>query len=117
MAISVTSNSRPRTIRRNALMITGTSSNSNAKPRGLTVPSFRPCVWPRVTRAVLSFMAISRFEDCPIVDRRPGPQRHVQALCDAGDGLHVGLHLKPPTAGLTRTARSRLLQGLRLGSG
>ena len=52
IASSQMSKSRPRTMRRNALMITGTSSNSNSKPRGLTVPSTSGCVWPRTPNAV-----------------------------------------------------------------
>src|SRR6266851_2457846 len=52
------SNSRPRTIRRKALMMTGTSSNSNSKVRGVTVPSISGCVWPRRASAVFRRLVI-----------------------------------------------------------
>ena len=50
-AISQTSHSTERTIRRNAWMSTGTSSNRRSTCRGLLVPSFRAWVlpWVRVT--------------------------------------------------------------------
>src|SRR4029079_923842 len=47
------SNSRPRTIRRKALMIAGTSSKSKVKVRGTTLPSFSAWVCGWVTSAVL----------------------------------------------------------------
>src|SRR5438874_3815460 len=52
------SNSRPRTIRRKALMMTGTSSNSNSKVRGVTVPSISGCVCPRRASAVFRRLVI-----------------------------------------------------------
>ena len=60
MAISEMSNSSPRTIRRNAWMMAGTSSKSKSNVRGFTVPSFKACVCPRVTSAVLSFVRSMR---------------------------------------------------------
>src|SRR5215470_1464985 len=51
MAISQTSNSLPRTMRRKPSMRTGTSTKSNAKVFGFTVPSLRAWLlpWVRVT--------------------------------------------------------------------
>src|SRR5262249_7451834 len=57
------SNSLPRTMRRNAAMRGSTSSNSNAKVRGLTAPSLsaRLLPWLRVTVLSLSSaMSLSR---------------------------------------------------------
>jgi hypothetical protein len=54
IAISEMSNSRPRTMRRNARMICGTSSNSKSNVRGVIEPSFNVFVWPRVTNAVFN---------------------------------------------------------------
>src|SRR6516225_5436069 len=57
------SNSLPRTMRRNAAMRGSTSSNSNAKVRGLTVPSLSAWLlpWLRVTVLSLSsVMTVSR---------------------------------------------------------
>ncbi len=56
MAISEMSSSRPRTMRRNAVMMAGTSSKSSSKPRSFTVPSLRGSVCPRVTSAVFSLV-------------------------------------------------------------
>src|SRR5437870_3233275 len=53
-ASSQTSNSKLRTIRRNAWTRTGTSSYSMSKDRGLTVPSLRSCVCPRGRKTVFS---------------------------------------------------------------
>src|SRR5437899_9974678 len=52
------SNSRPRTIRRNALVMRGTSSNSDSNVRGVTVPSISGCVCPRHARAVFRRLVI-----------------------------------------------------------
>ena len=46
IAISQTSNSRPRHMRRNAPMIGVTSSNSSVAPSGAMLPSFSAFVWP-----------------------------------------------------------------------
>src|SRR5262249_49219759 len=57
------SNSLPRTMRRNAAMRGSTSSNSNAKVRGLTLPSLSAWLlpWLRVTVLSLSsVMTVSR---------------------------------------------------------
>ena len=59
-AISVTSKSSVRTIRRKAWMRTGTSSNRSANRSGRTLPSFSAWVepWVRVTAVrVISAMA------------------------------------------------------------
>src|SRR6516165_5426487 len=52
------SNSLPRTMRRNAAMRGSTSSNSNAKVRGLTVPSLSAWLLPWLRVTVLSLSAV-----------------------------------------------------------
>src|SRR5438552_14754105 len=52
--ISETSNSSPRTMRRNASMSGSTSTNSNSKVRGLTVRSLRALLFPCVRVTVFS---------------------------------------------------------------
>ena len=46
IAISETSNSCPRTIRRNAWMMAGTSSKVKVHVRGTIVPFLSGSVWP-----------------------------------------------------------------------
>src|SRR5262245_49559398 len=53
-ASSQTSNSKWRTIRRNAWIKTGTSSYSISKAPGLILPSFKSCVCPRGRKTVFS---------------------------------------------------------------
>src|SRR5215471_1749080 len=62
MAISQISNSLPRTMRRKPSMRTGTSTKSNAKVFGFTVPSLRAWLLPWVRVTVFNFSsAMGRF--------------------------------------------------------
>src|SRR5712691_10852172 len=54
IAISHTSNSSPRTMRRKASMRGSTSMNSNSQVRGFTVPSLRALLFPWVRVTILS---------------------------------------------------------------
>src|SRR2546423_15111589 len=95
------SKSRLRTMRRNALMITGTSSKSNLKERGFTLPSRSGSVCPRMTSAVLSF----RVETCgwilviPLIARQHRPP--VAALSSVALDIHNAAGRRGPGFDIT----------------